>query len=120
MSSANQNKPFSWNLPELSIRGAGQEDRSSGYENESKHDEHDVEIHVTSQFAIIQSHYTCKVCSNFPGIRLEQPLQRSADKIEHLSSHADVVHTTPKQVFSRRTKNENDSKMSKNERDENI
>ena len=33
MSSANQNKPFSWNLPELSIRGAGQEDRSSGYEN---------------------------------------------------------------------------------------
>ena len=33
MSSANQNKPFSWSLPELSIRGAGQEDRSSGYEN---------------------------------------------------------------------------------------
>ena len=35
MSSANQDKPFSWNLPELSIRGAGQEDRSSGYENGS-------------------------------------------------------------------------------------
>ena len=35
MSSANQNKPFSWNLPELSIRDAGQGDRSSGYENAS-------------------------------------------------------------------------------------
>ena len=35
MSSANQNKPFSWYLPELSIHGAGQEDRSSGYENDA-------------------------------------------------------------------------------------
>ena len=40
MSSANQNKPLSWCLPELSIRGAGQEDRSSGYENGDPPDPH--------------------------------------------------------------------------------
>ena len=40
MSSANQNKPFSWYLPELSIRGAGQEDRSSGYENGDENGRH--------------------------------------------------------------------------------
>ena len=37
------------------------------------------------------------------------------DKIEHLSSYARVVHTTAKQVISRRRKNENVYKMSKNE-----
>ena len=36
-----------------------------------------------------------------------------ADKIEHLSSYAHIVHTTAKQVISRRRKNENVVKMSK-------
>ena len=36
--------------------------------------------------------------------------------IEHLSSFAHVVHTTAKQVISRRRKNENVFKMSKNEK----
>ena len=35
------------------------------------------------------------------------------DKIEHLSSYAQVVHTPEKQVISRRRKNENVFKMSK-------
>ena len=38
------------------------------------------------------------------------------DKIEHLSSCAHVVHTTAKQVISRRRKNENVFKMSKDEK----
>ena len=38
------------------------------------------------------------------------------DKIEHLSSFANVVHTTAKRVISRRRKNENVFKMSKGER----
>ena len=56
------------------------------------------------------------MCSNFPGIKLEPALQKQADKIKHLSSHAYVVHTTAKPVFSRRRKNENVCKMSKNEK----
>ena len=35
--------------------------------------------------------------------------------IEHLSSYVDVVHTSAKQVISRRRKNENVFKMSKEE-----
>ena len=54
--------------------------------------------------------------SNYPGIKLEPALGTSEDKIEHLSSYADVVHTTAKQVISRRRKNENVYKMSKNEK----
>ena len=38
------------------------------------------------------------------------------DKIEHLSSYAHVVHTTAKQVISRRRKTENVLKMSKDEK----
>ena len=38
------------------------------------------------------------------------------DKIEHLSSYANVVHTPEKQVISRRRKNENVFKMSKDEK----
>ena len=57
----------------------------------------------------------CKMCSNFPGIKLEPALQREEDKIEHLSSCANVVLTTAKQVISRRRKNENVCGMSKNE-----
>ena len=45
--------------------------------------------------------------SNYPGIKLELAL-------EHLSSYAHVFHTTAKQVISRRRKNENVFKMSKN------
>ena len=56
------------------------------------------------------------MCSNYPGIKLEPALGRLEDKIEHLSSYAYVVHTTAKQVISRRRKNENVSKMSKAEK----
>ena len=38
------------------------------------------------------------------------------DKIEHLSSYAHVVQTTAKQVISRRRRNENVFKMSKDEK----
>ena len=55
------------------------------------------------------------MCSNCPGIKLEQALGAKEDKIEHLSSYADVIHTTAKLVISRRRKNENVFKMSKDE-----
>ena len=54
--------------------------------------------------------------SNYPGIKLEPALWTKEDKIEHLSSYAHVVHTSAKQVISRRRKNENVLKMSKNEK----
>ena len=44
-----------------------------------------------------------------------QRLGHREDKIEHLSSYALVVHTTEKQVISRRRKNENVYEMSKDE-----
>jgi len=75
---------------------------------------------VTSRFCnhfpIIQTHYAWKMCSNYPGIKLEPALGTLEDKIEHLSSYAHVVHTTAKQVILRRRKNENVYKMSKNEK----
>ena len=55
------------------------------------------------------------MCSNYPGIKLEPLLGTYEDKIEHLSSYAHVVHTTAKQVISRRRKNENVFKLSKDE-----
>ena len=55
--------------------------------------------------------------SNYPGIKLERALGTNEDKIEHfLLSYALVVHTTAKQVISRRRKNENVFKMSKDEK----
>ena len=57
-----------------------------------------------------------KMCSNYPGIKLEPALRTQEDKIEHLSSYAHVVHTTAKQVISRRRKNENVCEMSKDEK----
>ena len=56
------------------------------------------------------------MCSNYPGMKLEPTLGTSEDKIEHLSSYAHVVNTTAKQVISRRRKNENVFKMSKDEK----
>ena len=56
------------------------------------------------------------MCSNYPGIKLEPALGTSEDKTEHLSSYAYVVHTTAKQIISRRIKNENVFKMSKDEK----
>ena len=44
---------------------------------------------------------------------MEPGLQTWDDKIEHLWSYAQVVHTTAKQVISRRGKNENVCEMSK-------
>ena len=43
--------------------------------------------------------------SNYPGIKLEQALQREEYKCEHFSSYAHVVYTTAKHVISRRGKN---------------
>ena len=56
------------------------------------------------------------MCSNYPGIKLEPGLRTREDKIEHLSSYPHVVHTTAKQVISRRRKNENVFRMSKDEK----
>ena len=56
------------------------------------------------------------MCSNYNGIKLEPALGTLEDKIKHLSSYAHVVHTTAKQVISRRRKNENVLKMSKDEK----
>ena len=56
------------------------------------------------------------MCSNYPEIKSESALGTLEDKIEHLSSYAHVVHATAKQVISRRRKNENVYKMSKNEK----
>ena len=66
-----------------------------------------------NHFLIIQSHYACKMCSKYPGIKLEPALRGWEDKIEHFSSHGHVVYTTAKQVISRSRKNENVSEMSK-------
>ena len=54
--------------------------------------------------------------SNCPGINLEPGLGTYGNKIEHLSLYAHVVHTTAKQLISRRRKNENVYKMSKHEK----
>ena len=56
------------------------------------------------------------MCSNYPGIKLEPALGTEEDIIEHLSSYAQVIQTTAKQVISRRRKNENVYKMSKHEK----
>ena len=56
-----------------------------------------------------------QMCSNYPEIKLESALGTLEDKIEHLSSYAHIVHTTAKLVISRRRKNENVFKMSKDE-----
>ena len=56
------------------------------------------------------------MCSNYPEIKLEPAFETLEDKIEHLSSCAYVVHTTAKQVISRRRKNENVFKMSIDEK----
>ena len=69
-----------------------------------------------NHFSIIHSRCAWKMCSNYPGIKLEPALGTKKDKIEHLSSYAQVVHTTTKHVISRRRKNENVYKMSKNEK----
>ena len=68
------------------------------------------------RFSIIQNHCACKMCFNCSGIILEPALQKQEDEIEHLSSYAQVVHTTAKQVISRRGKNENSCEMSKTEK----
>ena len=52
------------------------------------------------------------MCSNYPGIKLEPAL----GTYEDLSSYAHVVHTTAKQAISRRRKNENVFKLSKDEK----
>ena len=53
------------------------------------------------------------MCSNYSGIKLEPAPGTWENKIERLSSYAHVVHTSAKQVISRRRKNENVSKCQK-------
>ena len=64
----------------------------------------------------VTTNYACKICYNYPGIKLEPALQRKEDKIEYLSSYDHVVHATAKQVISRHGKNENFCEMFKNEK----
>ena len=55
-----------------------------------------------NESVITHSRYACKMCSNSLRIKLEPALRRQEYKFEHLSSYALVVHTTAKQVISRR------------------
>ena len=58
-----------------------------------------------------------KMCSNYHEIILEPALGTKEYNIEHVSSYAHVVYTViAKQVISRRRKNENVFKMSKDEK----
>ena len=82
----------------------------------SKHDVDGSENVAVTIFQLFITVLAGKMCSNHPGIKLEPALGTSEDKIKHLSSYAHVVHTTAKQVISRRRKNENVFKMSKNEK----
>ena len=80
----------------------------------SKHDVDGSENVIWKcNFAFLQLFFNY---SNYPGIKFEPALGTYEDKIEHLSSYADVVHTTAKQVISRRRKNENVFKMLKDEK----
>ena len=56
------------------------------------------------------------MCSNYPGIKWEPALGTREDKMEHLTSYVHIVHTPAKLVISRRRKNENVHKMSKDEK----
>ena len=75
-----------------------------------------VTSHFGNHFSIVQSNFARKMCSNYPGIKLEPALQIKDNKTEHLSSYGHVVHTTAKQVISRHGKNENVYEMCKNEK----
>ena len=83
---------------------------------ETRTSSENVTSRFCNHFSIIQNHHAYKMCSNYPGIKLEPALGTLEDKIEHFSSYAHVVHTPAKQVISRGRKNENVFKMSKNEK----
>ena len=85
----------------------------SAMSTEARASSENVTSRFCNHFSVIQSHHACKMCSNYPGIILEPALGTLEDKIKPLSSYAHVVHTTAKQVISRRRKNENVFKMSK-------
>ena len=82
---------------------------------EARTSSENVTSRFCNHFSIIQSHYACKMCFNYLGIKLEPALGTKENKIERLSSFAHVVHATAKQVISLRGKNENVFKMSKDE-----
>ena len=80
----------------------------------SKHEvDEKCDIAFLQSFSIIQTHYVWKMCSNYHGIKLEPALGTWEDKLEHLSSYFHLIHTTAKQVISRRRKDANVYKMSK-------
>jgi len=55
---------------------------------------------ILNYFSTIQSYCTCKICCNFPGNKLEQDLQKYADKIEHLSSRLRCPHSCKTSLFT--------------------
>ena len=76
------------------------------------------EFHLKCNFAFLQSFLSYSKSLRlqnvfYPIIKLEPTPQRWEDKIRYLSSYAHVVHTTVKQVISRRGKIENGCEMSK-------
>ena len=83
---------------------------------EARTSSENVTSRFCNHFSIIQIHYVSKICSNYPRCKLEPALGTYEDKTEDLSSYALFVHTTAKQVISRRRKNENIFKMSKVEK----
>ena len=67
-----------------------------------------------NHFSIIPSYYACKMCSNYPGVKLVISLlyiRKRNDKNLSLSAH--VVHTTAKQISSHRRWDENDCETAK-------
>ena len=78
-----------------------------------------VTLRFWYHFSIIQSHYPWKcvlTILELNSVLIGTSAWHIGDKIDHLSSYARVVHTTAKQVISRRKKNENVFKMSKDEK----
>ena len=70
-----------------------------------------------NRFSVIQSRYTFKMCSDYPRIKWNQRVRDKQAKL-NISHHnyAHVVHTTGKQIISRRVKNRNVFEISKVEK----
>ena len=59
-------------LAKKALLGSLRKHDVDGSENVSEN----VTSRLCSHLLIIQSHYACKMCSNYPGIKLEPALQR--------------------------------------------
>ena len=49
-----------------------------------------------NDFSILPCHYACKMCANYPGIKIVQAVWRLEEHNENLLSCTKVVHTTAK------------------------